>query len=74
MKLRRTQTQVQLTADKLRNFLDYAESGQPIKRDGAPSASLSDVDIRQIENECRELIALREKIDQLQADKNGLGL
>ena len=74
VKLRRTQAQMQLAADKLKNFLDYAESGQPIRRDGAPTASLPDVDVRQIESECRELVTLREKIDQLQADKKGLGL
>jgi hypothetical protein len=74
VKLRRALAQVQLAADKLKIFLDYAESGQPIRREGAPSASLSDVDFGKIESECRELVTLREKIDRLQADKKGLGL
>jgi hypothetical protein len=74
VKLRRMQTQVQLAADKLTIFLDYAESSEPIRRDGAPRAALPDVDMKQIESECNDLVTLREKLDQLQKDKKGLGL
>lgn len=74
VKLRRMQIQVQLTADKLRNFLDYAEGDEPIRRDGAPSATLPSIDTAELESECRELVKLREKLDQLEKDKKGLGL
>jgi hypothetical protein len=74
VKLRQSQRELQHAADKLKIFLDYAESGQPLRRDGAPIASLPDIDLKQIEVASRELVALREKVDQLQADKKGLGL
>lgn len=74
VKVKRSQTQLQHAADKLKIFLDYVEGGQPLRREGAPSASLPDVDMKQIESECAELLALREKVDQLQTDKRRLGL
>ncbi len=74
VKVKRSQTQLQHAADKLQIFLEYVEGGQPLRREGAPSASLPDVDVKRVELECAELLALREKVDQLQADRKGLGL
>jgi hypothetical protein len=67
-------SEFQIAAEKLKRFIDYVEGGYPVKREGAPSASMPEIDMKQIESECAELVALREKVDQLQADKKGLGL
>jgi hypothetical protein len=74
VKLRLSHSRLQLAADQLKRFIDYVEGGYPIRREGSPSAPSSDLDLNQIESECAELVRLRDRVDQLQADKKGLGL
>lgn len=74
VKLKRMHSGLQVATEKLKRFIDYVEGGNSVRREGAPTASMPEVDMKQIESECALLVALREKIDQLQADKKGLGL
>jgi hypothetical protein len=74
VKLRLSHGRLQLAADQLKRFIDYVEGGYPIRREGSPQPPSSDLDLKQIESECAELVTLRDKVDQLKADKKGLGL
>jgi hypothetical protein len=74
VKLKRAQGQLQHAAEKLKTFVTYVETAPTLRREGGPSATMPELDIKQIESECDELAALREKVDQLSADKKGLGL
>ena len=71
--LRRWQQRVQNAADKLSAFAHYVESA-PLRKDGAPSGEMSGIDCEEINQLCREALALRERLDQLTKDKKGLGL
>jgi hypothetical protein len=71
--LRRWQERVQSTADKLRVFALYVETGT-LRKDGAPSGEVSEIGCEEINQACREALALRERLDQLARDKKALGL
>jgi len=71
--LRRWQERVQNAADKLKAFSFYVETAT-LRKDGAPSGEVSGIDCEEINQVCREALALRERLGQLTKDKNALGL
>ena len=73
LRLRRWKEQLTQAANKLEIFAHYVESA-PLCKDGAPSGEIPALDTEEINRACREVHTLREKLDQLSADKKSLGL
>jgi len=73
LKLRRWQERLQNASEKLKSFAQYVEAG-PLRKDGAPSGEVSDLDLEEINRTHQQVLMLREKLDQLSADKKSLGL
>ncbi len=73
LNLRRWQERLQIAADKLKIFTQYIESA-PLHKDGAPTGEASGIDSEEISRTCHESLRLREKLEQLSADKKSLGL
>jgi len=73
VRLRRSASRLKVCAEKLELFISCIECS-PLRAEGAPSGTVTDLDIEDINRSVQEAVRLREKLDQLAKDKKSLGL
>jgi hypothetical protein len=72
--LRRWQEQLQVAAEKLKSFISALENHDKINREDGPSGRLREIEIAEIQRNCDEARSLKEKVEQLEANKKSLAL